>query len=69
MPGRVIINEEACKGCESCVPTCPAKILKLSEQLNKNGYHPIVCIDQSKCTGCATCYRMCPDMVFNVYRQ
>ncbi|HNY12780.1 MAG TPA: 4Fe-4S binding protein [Candidatus Wallbacteria bacterium] len=66
--GRVVISEETCKGCEACVPVCPAKILKLGENLNAGGYHPVTCIDESKCTGCASCYRVCPDVVFEVYR-
>lgn len=66
--GRVVINEEICKGCEACVLVCPVKILKLSDHLNANGYHPVACADQNKCTGCASCFRVCPDIVFEVYR-
>ena len=64
---KLIINEEACKGCSLCINVCPKKILQLhKEKLNTKGYHPISIIDMDACIGCASCARMCPDVVFTV---
>lgn len=65
--GKVIIKEDACKGCGLCVNVCPKKILKLAEKkLNIKGYHPVEVIQAELCTGCASCARMCPDVVLEV---
>lgn len=64
---KLIINEEACKGCGLCVEVCPKKILALhKEKLNAKGYHPIAITDDEACISCASCARMCPDVVFTV---
>ncbi len=64
---KLIINEEACKGCGLCVEVCPKKILALhKEKLNTRGYHPIAITDDEACISCASCARMCPDVVFTV---
>ncbi|HHV07462.1 MAG TPA: 4Fe-4S binding protein [Firmicutes bacterium] len=67
--GKVVFNEDRCKGCELCTTVCPQKILVMSETINKLGYHPATVSDPDKCTGCATCARICPDCVIKVYRQ
>ncbi len=62
---KVIIDKDACKGCELCISVCPKKILVLSEsELNNKGYRPIEVTDMSLCTGCCACAKMCPDYVF-----
>lgn len=63
---RAMIAEEICKGCGLCVDNCPKGILRLSEKLNKKGYHPAACVDAEKCIGCAFCARMCPDCAITV---
>ncbi len=66
---RVIINEEACKGCGLCVPVCPKKILELNkDHINSKGYRPSHCINMDACIGCASCARMCPDVAIEVER-
>lgn len=60
------VSEDICKGCGLCIVACPKKILKLSERINKKGYHPAECADMGACIGCAFCAKMCPDSVIRV---
>ncbi len=68
--GTVLIDSERCKGCQLCVHVCPQGVLKMSEDYNAKGYHPVM-LDESEgfCTGCAVCAVICPDVVFTVYRE
>ena len=64
--GTLVIDTEACKGCELCIPACPPNVLVMSSDVNAMGYrypelHP-------GCTGCTACQLVCPDFVFSVYR-
>ncbi len=64
---KLIINEDACKGCTLCIDACPKNLLELDKsKLNAKGYHPISIKDQGACIACASCARMCPDLVFEV---
>ena len=66
---RIIVNEDACKGCAMCVNACPRKIIALAkEKINKKGYHPAQLMDESRCTGCCSCAMMCPDVAITVER-
>ncbi len=67
--GRVIINEDRCKGCELCTTACPEGLLEMSKQLNALGYHPAVVADPTKCKGCALCAIMCPDVAIEVQKE
>lgn len=58
--GSVEMNAEECKGCGLCVEACPAKVLKLDEQLNRYGYHPAVYVGNG-CSGCGICWFACPE--------
>jgi len=67
--GKVIINQDKCKGCSLCVEVCPKKILQLdTSKVNPKGYNPSACIDESQCIGCAFCATICPDVVIEVFR-
>ena len=66
--GRIIVWEDTCKGCGLCIDSCPKGIIKMSEKLNKKGYHPAECVDMDKCIGCAFCARMCPDCAITVQK-
>ncbi len=58
--GLVQINTEECKGCGLCVEACPPKVLRLSDGLNRYGYHPSA-YDGHGCTGCGICFWACPE--------
>ena len=56
----VILNSEECKGCGLCVEACPPKVLRLSDGLNRYGYHPAAYAGKG-CTGCGICFFACPE--------
>lgn len=66
---KVIINFQRCKGCSLCVVECKENIIKLSDNLNKLGYHPAEITDMSKCTGCTFCAIACPEGIIEVIRE
>ena len=66
--GRIVINEERCKGCELCVHFCPKKLIYMSDGFNGKGLHPCVFNDTGECTGCTVCAMMCPDVAIEVYK-
>ncbi len=63
---KITISEDTCKGCGLCTTVCPKKIVRISDRINKKGYHPAECSDESQCIGCAFCARMCPDCAITV---
>ncbi len=67
--GRVVFDEDRCKGCELCLGVCPQKVIHIADRLNARGYRPATLVDPAgKCTGCAMCAVICPDVVITVYR-
>ncbi|MEN8251927.1 MAG: ferredoxin family protein [Bacteroidota bacterium] len=66
--GAVVIDTEACKGCDLCVVACPTDVLKLNEQVNAKGYNPAFPANHDACTGCTICALVCPDMCITVYQ-
>ena len=66
--GRVVFDEDRCKGCELCVSACPKHIIQMADHFNARGYRPATLVDPDKCTGCAMCAVVCPDVVITVYR-
>lgn len=65
---KIEVNVERCKGCEYCVAACPQCILRMAEEFNSMGYHPVECFEPEKCTGCTLCAVMCPDLAIEVYK-
>ena len=63
---NITFNIEKCKGCEFCVGACPLRLIKMSNKLNKKGYHYAEISDKEKCTGCGMCFQMCPDLVIEI---
>jgi 2-oxoglutarate ferredoxin oxidoreductase subunit delta len=64
--GTVVIDVEACKGCELCIAACPPAVLAMGDEVNARGYRfPLL---QAGCTGCKACSQICPDFVFQVYK-
>jgi 2-oxoglutarate ferredoxin oxidoreductase subunit delta len=65
--GTVVVDVDACKGCELCVDACPPGVLVMTTNtVNMRGYRFPLLLEG--CTGCAACSTVCPDFVFQVYR-
>jgi 2-oxoglutarate ferredoxin oxidoreductase subunit delta len=64
--GTVVIDVEACKGCELCITACPPGVLAMGDVVNARGYRYPVLVPG--CTGCKACSQICPDFVFQVYK-
>ena len=65
--GTVVINVEACKGCDLCIDACPVNVLFMtSHEVNARGYRYPKLL--AGCTGCKACSQICPDFVFQVYK-
>ncbi|MBI4906351.1 MAG: 4Fe-4S dicluster domain-containing protein [Acidobacteria bacterium] len=58
--GHVELRGEHCKGCGLCVEACPPKVLHLTTQLNRSGYHSAAYAGE-RCTGCGICFYVCPE--------
>ncbi|HOV13351.1 MAG TPA: 4Fe-4S dicluster domain-containing protein [Spirochaetota bacterium] len=63
------IEKGLCKSCELCVVECKQKIIDISKETNKMGYHPIYIKDEKLCTGCTLCAIACPDSVIEIYQK
>jgi 2-oxoglutarate ferredoxin oxidoreductase subunit delta len=65
--GSLVIDIEACKGCELCIEACPPRVLEMTRtQVNARGYrYPVL---HAGCIACHLCTAICPDFVFQVYR-
>jgi len=67
--GRIVVDEQRCKGCELCTTVCPKNVIEMSSEFNAKGYRPAVLVDPNlNCTGCAICAVICPDAAITVYR-
>lgn len=68
--GKVIFDQERCKGCGLCTTGCPVKIVFLDTAvINNKGYNVATVKEMDKCIGCANCAAMCPDSVITVERN
>ena len=65
--GTVVIDVEACKGCDLCIDACPPRVLEMTVH---DGEHPRLPLPAllAGCTGCQACAQICPDFCFQVYK-
>ena len=65
--GTVVIDTEACKGCDLCIDACPPRVLVMTtHEVNARGYrYPLLL---PGCTGCKACSQICPDFCFQVFK-
>jgi 2-oxoglutarate ferredoxin oxidoreductase subunit delta len=68
--GRIVVNEDLCKGCGLCTTVCPKDLIHMAmDRFTSKGYHPAELVDPGgECTGCAICSVICPDAAITVYR-
>lgn len=65
--GTLVIDTEACKGCELCIDACPPRVLRMTtNEVNERGYRYPQLL--AGCIACKACTAICPDFVFQVYR-
>ncbi len=70
MAGKIVINEELCKGCALCVEFCPRDLIKPTRRLNAKGYYVVIFDpDGGECTACTLCAVICPEVSIEVYRE
>jgi len=65
--GTLVINVEACKGCDLCIDACKPRVLEMTtDEFNSRGYrYPRLL---AGCTACHACALICPDFVFQVWK-
>ncbi len=66
---NIEIEGELCKECLLCIEACAPDVLKVSQKLNKLGYHSVEYIGEG-CTGCGVCFYVCPEPgTIKVYKK
>lgn len=64
--GTVVIDVEACKGCELCIDACPPGVLSMTQKERNDGGYRYPRLSDG-CTACRACAQICPDFVFQVW--
>lgn len=62
----VLIAPMLCKSCSYCCQACPKGIIKLSTEINSNGYHFAEVTNPDECTGCRFCAIVCPEIAIEL---
>jgi heterodisulfide reductase subunit A len=50
----MVIDEEQCSGCKTCIPLCPYKAISFDEQKKVSQ------VNEALCKGCGACAAACP---------
>ncbi len=69
MAAKIEIDKERCKGCALCTISCPKELIRIGEEINRQGYFFVVWDDNGSCTGCAICGEICPDVAIKVWKD
>ncbi|MGO9122218.1 MAG: ferredoxin family protein [Desulfomonilaceae bacterium] len=74
LKGRILIDEDRCKGCHICVEFCLMGLISVASDSNRKGYQPARFEEQKTdnrkaCTGCTSCATVCPEIAIEVYRE
>ena len=65
--GTVVIDVEACKGCDLCIDACKPGVLRMTTTtFNTRGFRYPELLPG--CTACRACAQICPDFVFQVWK-
>jgi 2-oxoglutarate ferredoxin oxidoreductase subunit delta len=65
--GTVVIDVDACKGCDLCIDACKPGVLRMTTTvLNSHGFRYPELLPG--CTACRACAQICPDFVFQVWK-
>ena len=65
--GTVVIDVDACKGCDLCIDACKPGVLRMTTTtLNTRGFRYPELLPG--CTACKACAQICPDFVFQVWK-
>jgi 2-oxoglutarate ferredoxin oxidoreductase subunit delta len=67
--GKVVIDQELCKGCYLCIRACPVKVLERDIRPNSSGSYPPVPVRAEQCIGCGNCFEVCPDVCIEVFDE
>jgi 2-oxoglutarate ferredoxin oxidoreductase subunit delta len=66
--GTIVIDVEACKGCDLCIDACRPGVLAMTvHERNGRGYRYPRLVEAG-CTACRACAQICPDFVFQVWK-
>ena len=65
--GTVVIDVEACKGCDLCIDACPPRVLVMTEHDVNNRGLPLPAVAR-RLHRMPACAQICPDFVFQVYK-
>ena len=66
--GTVVIDVEACKGCDLCIDACPPGCAGDDDDRGQHAAATATRCCCPGCTGCKACSQICPDFVFQVYK-
>jgi 2-oxoglutarate ferredoxin oxidoreductase subunit delta len=65
--GTVVIDVDACKGCDLCIDACKPGVLRMTTTtFNVHGFRYPELLPG--CTACKACSQICPDFVFQVWK-
>ena len=58
---KVKLDQDACRGCQLCVDTCPVEVFTFDE------LDFVASVDKEEnCIGCLSCYYICPSICIDL---